>query len=215
MATATITYLDFVQSIDNLVWRPQWWWYLPDQWTWNLLPNVQVQLFDPSGNLIATTFTDNTGHFVFNNILAGTYYFTFTPDPSYGFTFPNVGSNNNVDSDVDGAFGPGTTGLITFNAGQVDLSWNAGLYKCEIGEKVWYDVDKDDILDQSENGINGLKVNLWRVVGSTKSIYESKYTGHKPGTGSTDGYFKFCAPPGTYYIEVKCLLSDLFRQEPI
>ncbi|HRD05950.1 MAG TPA: SdrD B-like domain-containing protein, partial [Saprospiraceae bacterium] len=202
MATATITYLDFVQSIGSLVWED-----LNGDGIYQTnepgVPNVQVQLFDPSGNLIATTFTDNTGHFVFNNILAGTYYFTFTPDPSYGFTFPNVGSNNNVDSDVDGAFGPGTTGLITFNAGQVDLSWNAGLYKCvEIGEKVWYDVDKDDILDQSENGINGLKVNLWRVVGSTKSIYESKYTGHKPGTGSTDGYFKFCAPPGTYYIEV-------------
>ncbi|MBL0082204.1 MAG: hypothetical protein IPP37_07110 [Saprospiraceae bacterium] len=39
------------------------------------------------------------------------------------------------------------------------------------------------------------------VVGSTKSIYESKYAGRKPGTGSTDGYFQFCAPPGTY-IEV-------------
>ena len=73
-----------------------------------------------------------------------------------------MGSNNNVDSDADRRFGPGTTGLITFNAGQVDLSWNAGLYKCvEIGEKFGTDGDRDDILDQSENGINGLKVNLW------------------------------------------------------
>lgn len=69
------------------------------------VPNVQVELFDPSGNLIATTFTDNTGRFVFTGILAGTYYFRFTPDPSYGFTFANVGSNNNVDSDVDGGNG--------------------------------------------------------------------------------------------------------------
>ncbi len=201
-ATVTITYLDFVQSIGSLVWED-----LNGDGLYQSnepgVPNVQVELFDPSGNLVAVTFTDNTGHFIFNNILAGTYYFTFTPDPSYGFTFPNVGSNNNVDSDVDGAFGAGTTGLITFNAGQVDLSWNAGLYRCvEIGEKVWYDVDKDDIMDQTENGINGLKVNLWRVVGNTKSIWDYKYTGHKPGTGSTDGYFKFCAPPGTYYIEV-------------
>ncbi|MBK7788266.1 MAG: DUF11 domain-containing protein, partial [Saprospiraceae bacterium] len=201
-AVVTITYVDIVESIGSLVWED-----VNGDGIYQTnepgVPNVQVELFDPSGNLIATTFTDNTGRFVFTGILAGTYYFRFTPDPSYGFTFANVGSNNNVDSDVDGGNGAGTTGLVTFTSGQTDLTWYAGLYKCvQIGERVWYDVDKDDVQDQTENGINGLKVNLWRVVGSTKSIYESKYTGHKPGTGSTDGYFQFCAPPGTYYIEV-------------
>ena len=52
------------------------------------VPNVQVQLFDPSGNLIATTFTDNTGHFVFKQHFGRYVLLTFTPDPSYGFTFP-------------------------------------------------------------------------------------------------------------------------------
>jgi len=33
------------------------------------------------------------------------------------------------------------------------------------------------------------------------TIYQTS-TGHKPGTASDDGYFKFCAPPGTYYVEV-------------
>ena len=38
---------------------------------------------------------------------------------------------------------------------------DAGLAACaRIGSLVWYDVDKDDIWDSYENGINGLKVEL-------------------------------------------------------
>ena len=33
-------------------------------------------------------------------------------------------------------------------------------------------------------------------------VWAYKYTGPKPGSPSDDGYFNFCAPPGTYYVEV-------------
>ena len=33
-------------------------------------------------------------------------------------------------------------------------------------------------------------------------MYDQTITDHKPGTASEDGYYKFCAPPGTYYIEI-------------
>ena len=33
-------------------------------------------------------------------------------------------------------------------------------------------------------------------------MYESMLTGHKPNTPSDDGYFKFCAPPGTYEVRI-------------
>ncbi|MBK8698884.1 MAG: DUF11 domain-containing protein [Saprospiraceae bacterium] len=201
-ATVTITYLDIVHSIGSYVWED-----LNGDGIYQAnepgIPDVQVELYDPMGNLIATTYTDPTGHFIFRDIPAGDYYFRFLPSPEYLFTFPDLGNNNNIDSDVTGAFGFGTTPVSTFNTGEIDLTWFAGLYKCiMIGHKVFYDVDKDDILDAIENGINGLKVNIWRVNGNMKSIWESTYTGHQPGTGSTDGYFKFCVPPGNYYIEV-------------
>ena len=41
-----------------------------------------------------------------------------------------------------------------------------------------------------------------RLENGSYSLFDQTVTGHKPGTPSDDGYFKFCAPPGTYYVEV-------------
>lgn len=71
-----------------------------------------------------------------------------------------------------------------------------------IGDLVWYDINKDDVWNTNENGINGLKVSLWRNHFGTWLIWDNKFTGPKPGFSSTDGYYNFCAPPGQYYVEV-------------
>lgn len=98
-----------------------------------------------------------------------------------------------------------TTDLFTIIPGQDDdLTFDAGYYQCvPIGELVWYDVNENDVWDSWENGINGLPVNLYRLVNGSYELYDTQYTGHKPGTPSDDGYYKFCAPPGTYYVEVE------------
>jgi len=108
-----------------------------------------------------------------------------------------------IDSDVDGSNGAGTTALITLGPGECELNkFDAGLYQCvNIGELVWFDYNENDRWDPSENGINGLKVELYRFVDGGFVYYDYTYTGHKPGTPSDDGYFKFCAPPGKYYVK--------------
>ncbi|MGB4959296.1 MAG: SdrD B-like domain-containing protein, partial [Saprospiraceae bacterium] len=98
---------------------------------------------------------------------------------------------------------PRTTATIRLAPGQRDMTWDAGYYKCiDIGDLVWYDINKNDIWDTNENGINGLKINLWKNHFGTWLIWDFKYTGQKPGSPSDDGYFNFCAPPGQYYIQV-------------
>ncbi len=165
---------------------------------------VTVNLYDGDGNFQGTTTTDPTGYYLFDNLYPGDYYLEFIDPEGFDLTFPNQGINDATDSDVDGSNGPGTTQVTTLDPGEHDPDWDAGYYICvPIGDLVWYDVDEDDVWDSNENGINGLVVNLWREnADGTYSIYETTYTGHKPGTPSDDGYYKFCAPPGTYYVEV-------------
>ena len=59
--------------------------------------------------------------------------------------------------------------------------------------------------------MNGIKVNLYRLDndGSGYTLWDTEFTGHKPGTPSDDGYYKFCAPPGTYYLEIGTILNGL------
>ncbi|MDF1698621.1 MAG: SdrD B-like domain-containing protein [Saprospiraceae bacterium] len=170
------------------------------------IPDVMVLLYNEDNELIQVTMTDQDGMYLFTNVLPDTYYIVFVDPDGFVSTFPDTTDDEN-DSDItnfvftdEGS----TTDLFTIEYGQEDdLSFDAGFYRCiPIGERVWYDVDEDDLFDATENGINGLEVNLYRLDGGSYSLYETQLTGLKPGTPSDDGYYKFCAPPGTYYVEV-------------
>ncbi|MBC7884077.1 MAG: T9SS type A sorting domain-containing protein, partial [Saprospiraceae bacterium] len=180
-----------------------------------VLPGVQVNLFRGDGSFVSSQFTAANGKYLFDFLYPGNYYLQFISPAGFEFTFPNRGSNDAIDSDVDGSNGPGTTPITTLTPGERDLSWDAGLYRCvPIGDLVWYDINKNDIWDSNENGINGLRVNLWRNQAGTWSIWGYQFTGHKPGTPSDDGYFQFCAPPGQYYIQVIMPPLGLVRALP-
>jgi uncharacterized repeat protein (TIGR01451 family) len=179
------------------------------------LNNVGVTLYTATGSIVGSTFTNSAGAYVFSNITPGNYYIKFTPLAQYSFINANSGSNDNIDSDVTGAFGQGTTSLFTVLPGVNNLTVDAGLYICtKIGELVWYDVDKDDIHDQTENGINGLTVRIFRQQNGTWTLFGTQITGQKPGTPSDDGFFQFCVPPGTYYVSVVMPPLGLVQARP-
>ena len=166
------------------------------------LEGVVVSLYDEDGSLVGTLNTDADGYYCFTNLYPGNYYLEFGSFGNLGITTANAGSNDNIDSDVDGSNGPNTTAVTTLGPGENDKSWDAGYYSCvSIGELVWFDYNENDMIDPSENGINGMKVELYRQVGAIWELHDVQYTGHKPGTPSDDGYFKFCTQPGTYYLK--------------
>ena len=165
------------------------------------IPNVAVALYDASGNVVDTQVTDSNGFYLFGGLYPGDYYLDFIGPVDYQLTLPNQGNNTGLDSDVNGSFGPGTTSLINLSAGENDLTWDAGYYQCTpIGDIVWYDTDGDGIQDITENGVNGIKVSVYKLEGNDYVLYDYQYTGHEPGTASNDGYWKLCIPPGTYYV---------------
>jgi uncharacterized repeat protein (TIGR01451 family) len=165
------------------------------------LSGTLVKLFNSSNVLIGQTTTNSLGLATFLNVPAGNYYLNFVPNSIFTPTFSNVGSDE-TDSDIDNVRSQGSTALFTVVDGSDVTNVDGGFYDCvEIGDLVWYDTDKDDIWDPSENGINGIRVNLWYKLFGTWIIWDYTYTGNKPGTTSEDGYFKFCAPPGEYYVQ--------------
>jgi len=168
------------------------------------LENVVVRLYDSNGTIVSVTSTDSNGYYVFDYLYPGDYYLEFAPLSQYPLsTDPNRGGDTELDSDIDNSNGPNTTNYTTLIPGECDHSWDAGFYNCvPIGELVWYDVDMDNVWDDNENGINGLDVTLYKKVNGNWKKYAEEVTGHKPGTPSDDGYYKFCAPPGEYYLHI-------------
>ena len=171
---------------------------------------LKVELFDriyvnghKQTEKIATTFTDNNGAYSFSGVVPGSYFIAFEMKEGYNFTKINAGPDG-TDSDVTEDEENGSTDLfiITGNTGNLTAIY-AGLYECNyIGDLVWYDIDKDDVADPTENGINGIPVELYRFENGNYVLFDISYTGQKPNSPSSDGYFSFCAPPGQYYIRV-------------
>lgn len=179
------------------------------------VPNVRVELHDENGFLIAVVYTDEEGHYHIYDVPVGDYYLQFYFPSDYFVTDPNAGGNDNNDSDVGSFNGPGTTQIFTVEAGENVDNFDLGLYQCvEVGELVWFDTNKNDLKDPSENGINGLRVELYKFVDGTAILWDYVYTGHKPGTPSDDGYYKFCVPPGDYYVAFDMTIPGLVRAVP-
>ena len=164
------------------------------------VPFVHVSLHNVNGVIVANAFTDGTGQFVFSGQPYGQYYVSFNTDSEYSFTLPNVGSDGS-DSDVTEGNGTGTSALFNFTGG--DRVIDAGIYRCiPVGELVWFDSNENDQWDPSENGINGLEVRVYKKgLAAGYFLYDYTNTGPKPDTPSDDGYYKFCLPPGEYYLE--------------
>jgi len=166
------------------------------------IEDVKVELRNRLGFLVDVAFTDSSGEYLFDNLNPGDYFIQVVYPEGYTATLANRGSNDSTDNDVDNSNGEGTTAIITLGAGENDLSIDAGLYKCIlIGDNVWFDYNENDAFDPTENGINGMLVQLFRQENGQWVLADEQYTGHKPNTPSDDGYYKFCTRPGRYYLK--------------
>jgi uncharacterized repeat protein (TIGR01451 family) len=102
------------------------------------ISGVTVQLYDPGpdGNigtgddvLVATTTTNDTGNYAFNNVVADTYFVQFVQPTGYSFTTQDAGADN-VDSDANAS--TGRTGLITLTGGSTNNDVDAGLANSQL-----------------------------------------------------------------------------------
>ena len=158
-----------------------------------------VKLYNSLGFLVDVVVTDENGFYLFNEVFPGNYFIGVDLVDDYMSTFANVGTDETIDNNLNDENGEGTTPI--FNVGDDDLTQDLGLFQCaSIGEYVWFDYNENDIKDETENGINGMRVELYRFEPLGWTLHDFQITGHKPGTPSDDGYYKFCVHPGRYYL---------------
>lgn len=170
---------------------------------------AKVELFKSDNTLVATQTTLSDGLYLFTGLTPGDYYVKVTPPPGYFISPQDQGINDAVDSDANPATGVMATTTLT--AGEVDLTWDAGLYKlASLGDFVWHDLDADGVQDALEPGISGVTVKLLKdnvLTGATTTTNGSglyAFTGLVPGNYSV----QFVQPGGFTQVSPANVGSD-------
>ena len=146
------------------------------------LEGVTIILEDIDGNEIATTTTDDSGNYSFNNIAKGTYI------------IKEINFNGYIDvSESDGDYiNDGVKNQITINVEAGEISSNndfIDMIGASIGNFVWFDENVNGLQDSDELGIGGVKVYL--EDGNGNPILDSNGTPISTTTvGVTDGINK-------------------------
>ncbi|GAA2835678.1 LPXTG-motif cell wall-anchored protein [Leucobacter komagatae] len=163
-----------------------------------ILAGVTVELMK-DGEVVKTTTTDETGHYMFDNLYAGEYEvkFTLTDEQKkvYTFTSQVIGENGAVDSNADRKTGlttkivlddsnPGLTkdypfGTVEATEG-IDPTWDAGVVvkTYAVGDVVWIDANKNGVQDSSEKVLPGVTVELFqngKVIATTTTDKNGRY----------------------------------------
>jgi len=179
------------------------------------VPGVRVELYNDNDVLMEIQITDPDGRYLFEDVREGNYYVKFVNPDGFTGTDPARGGNSNNDSNVDHTQGEGTTPMFSVSPNENELSIDYGVYRCvQIGEQIWYDFNEDDLFNGGENGINGVRVEIYKRENGEWFLEEFQNSGARPGSPSDDGYFKFCVSPGDYYLKFLNAPSTFVRAVP-
>ncbi|MGC9351148.1 MAG: SdrD B-like domain-containing protein, partial [Sulfurovum sp.] len=164
------------------------------------LADINVTLYkvedNGSSTWIGTETTDANGSYGFDNLVPGDYYLVGSAPEGY-YVSP-LNANGNSDEAVDSDFNAttGSTGIITLESGETDMSWDGGLYElASIGDFVWIDTNGDGIQNDGELLDVNVTVNLY---------YENNdsQAGSAVVAAGSDGSYLFEGlVPDLYYLE--------------
>ena len=165
------------------------------------LSGITICLFGCDGtSLNNCAETDIDGYYVFKDIQPGLYKMKINIPDSWKLSPLNQGTDDSKDSD----FGSDTyTECFEIISGEENSSLDAGLFYVNnktsgLGDRVWYDKDKDGIQDRSEDGISNVVVELYdcnnNLISTTTTNSDGNYYFGELSAG--DYKLKFIAPSG-------------------
>jgi protocatechuate 3,4-dioxygenase beta subunit len=137
------------------------------------IPGVTVRLVNATTNtVVATTATDATGYYIFNDVVPGSYLVEFVAPSGYTTTTKLNASplSSATDSDADAV--TGRTASFTVNTGARITTVDAGYWvstppgTAKLGDRVWYDLNQNGIQDAGEPSVSGVTVTLYNSGGT-------------------------------------------------
>ena len=217
-------YLDKA-ALGNYVWFDQNLNNVQDESTTNGVNGVIVCLYKDNGDGIAqpdaadgapvardTTSNDiygRPGYYLFENLDPGKYFVKFKLATGQTFT-TNTGTVNGTSDETDSdPTSTGVTEVTELTAGEVDLTWDAGIIiptgPYNLGNLVWNDANNNGKVDGTETGINGVTVILFEDRNNNNKPDPDEYvtTTITATVGGLPGIYTFTnLPAGNYIVQV-------------
>ena len=159
---------------------------------------------DMNGNPVGPEVTDSDGNYLFENLPPGDYYVQFdlgTLPDGYGVTRQDSGSDDAKDSDADPTTGQtDDTGFLVSNSHDPSLDMGiVSLGEVTVGDRVWYDTDRNGIQDAGEDGVESVVAMLFNADGTAVMDMDGNPVGPQI-TDSNGNYLFENLPPGDYFV---------------
>lgn len=174
------------------------------------MSNIAVSLFNTNSQVISSTVTDSTGHYLFPNLPASTYVMGFTSPQGYTFTIQDALGNLIDGYDSDAYPSTGLTSQITITSS--NLSIDAGLLRLpfNLSGQVWQEFTKNGLRDETGAGIAGVQISVLDansvVISSTLTDSNGQYL--FPGLPAATYTVKFMRPNG-FTFAIKDALGNM------
>ena len=164
------------------------------------LAGVTVRLYRTSNPTtpLAITETNANGNYLFSNLAADDYQVEILIPTGYTrsavyWPASTLLNNDNNGATLNGSSLKSTTIQLTVD----NLTIDFGLIQyASLGDRVWYDTNRDGVQDSGEDGVTGVTVTLFTgTPGSSSSVAMTTTTG--------GGYYSFTdlEPRSDYYVE--------------
>jgi SdrD B-like domain len=166
---------------------------------------VTVNLQNPGGTVIDTTVTDSQGTYLFPDLSDGNYRVCFAKDSlpaTYSdgaFTTLNAAGGNGTDSQADPT--TGCTGYVALGPDlRQDLNLDAGIVTPPntVGDRVWFDANRNGIQDPGEPGVGGVTETLVDATGNPVGIMTTNAQGMYLFTNMPNGTYHVCFNLATF-----------------
>lgn len=167
----------------------------------NLLADINGDGQIDSGEVIATTTTDGNGDYSFT-VVAGNYRVQFETPEGFNASSPaNRGNDDAVDSDGM------VSGVVSLAAGEKNTTVDSGFYQlpdqggggygseptppapASLGDRIWFDTNRNGLQDAGEKGAQGIQVNL--IDGGEDGIIGTNDDAMLSTTTDVNGNYKF------------------------
>ncbi len=146
------------------------------------LENIEVRLFNQSNEQIASMMTNASGNYMFEDLMPGEMYIEIEVDETLRLTMPNMGADEDLDSDAQLINGIAVSDRFTLINGNESLGVDFGFSRAvgNIEGFVWRDSNGDGL----RAGELGLDANIVRLHDCEGNELQSMIT-------NSEGYYIF------------------------